>query len=207
MADDASVLIQLGTATLGECGATPLRPSIRPVWPGAAFAGPARTAWCADGDNLAVHAALARAVPGAVLAVSCDGDASIAVWGEVLTVAAQAGGLAAAVIDGAVRDVAAIGRLRFPAFARGVAVRGPSKTGPGAVGEPVRLGGELVRPGDWLVGDDDGVVVIPAGQLARCRDAAAARAEREAAMMAALRAGASTAELLGLDLSPLRSAE
>ena len=109
-------------------------PRIKPMWKGAEFAGPAITVACAAGDNLAIHAAVAHAKPGAVLAVSFAGDSVRGYWGEVLTTAAQAAGLAALVMDGEVRDVSAIERRRFPVFARGVALRGSTKAGPGSVG-------------------------------------------------------------------------
>jgi len=198
--------IDLGVATLGESGAIALSPRIRPMWKGAAFAGPAMTAACAAGDNLALHAAVATGQPGVVLAVSFAGDSVRGSWGEVLTTAAQAAGIVALVIDGEVRDVAAIERHGFPVFARGVALRGASKSGPGSVQTPIVLGEALVRPGDLLVGDDDGVVVIPVSQLAACRAAAAARAGKEADFFARLRSGATTVELLSLDVSSVENA-
>jgi 4-hydroxy-4-methyl-2-oxoglutarate aldolase len=209
---DPKELIELGAATLGESGAIALSPRIRPMWKGAAFAGPAMTAACAAGDNLALHAAVAAAAagaavrPGVVLAASFAGDSVRGNWGEVLTTAAEAAGIIALVIDGEVRDVAAIERHGFPVFARGVALRGASKAGPGRVQSPIVLGEALVRPSDWLVGDDDGVVVIPAGELAACRAAAAARAGKEAGFFGRLRSGATTVELLSLDVSSVEHA-
>jgi 4-hydroxy-4-methyl-2-oxoglutarate aldolase len=203
---DPKELIALGAATLGESGAVALSPRIRAMWKGAAFAGPAMTAACAAGDNLALHAAVAAARPGAVLAVSFAGDSVRGNWGEVLTTAAQAAGIVALVIDGEVRDVAAIERHGFPVFARGVALRGASKAGPGAVQVPIVLGEALVRPGDWLVGDDDGVVAIPREKLAACREAASARAGKEAGFFTRLRSGATTVELLSLDVSSIENA-
>src|SRR6266567_8025973 len=195
---DRKELVDLGAATLGESGAIALSPRIRPVWKGAAFAGPAMTAACAAGDNLALHAAVAAARPGVVLAVSFAGESVRGNWGEVLTTAAQAAGIVALVIDGEVRDVAAIEQHGFPVFARGVALRGAAKAGPGSVQVPIVLGDALVRPGDWLVGDDDGVVVVPRKRLAGCRAAAVARAEQEAGFFAKLRSGSTTVELLRL---------
>jgi 4-hydroxy-4-methyl-2-oxoglutarate aldolase len=199
-------LIGLGAATLGESGATALSSRIRPMWKGAAFAGPAMTAACAAGDNLALHAAVARAAPGVVLAVSFAGDSVRGNWGEVLTTGAEAAGIVALVIDGEVRDVAAIEEHGFPVFARGVALPGATKTGPGAVQVPIVVGDALVRPGDWLVGDADGVVVIARGELAGVRAAAARRAEKEAGFFTRLRAGATTVDLLALDLGSIAGA-
>jgi 4-hydroxy-4-methyl-2-oxoglutarate aldolase len=198
-------LLQLGAATLGESGATALSPTIRPIWRGAAFAGPALTVACAAGDNLAVHAAVAAARPGVVLAVAFAGESVRGYWGEVLTAAAGAAGIAALVIDGDVRDVAAIEQHGFPVFARGAALRGAAKAGPGSLQVPVVLGGAIVRPGDWLVGDADGVVVIRQEDLEDCRCAAAARARKEEGFFARLRAGATTVELLSLDVSSIEN--
>jgi 4-hydroxy-4-methyl-2-oxoglutarate aldolase len=199
-------LITLGAATLCESGAIALNPRIGPMWKGAQFAGPALTVACAAGDNLALHAAVARAGPGMVLAVCFAADSARGYWGEVLTTAAQAAGVAALVIDGEVRDLAAIARHGFPVFARGVALRGAGKAGPGSVGVPIAVGDARVRPNDWLVGDADGVVAIPSGALAECRAAAVRRAEREAGFFARLRAGATTVELLSLDLATVENA-
>jgi 4-hydroxy-4-methyl-2-oxoglutarate aldolase len=176
------------------------------MWKGAAFAGPVMTAACAAGDNLAVHAAVAAARPGLVLAVSFAGDSVRGYWGEVLTTAAQAVGLVALVIDGEVRDIAAIEEHGFPVFARGVALRGATKAGPGSLDVPVVLGEALVCPGDWLVGDADGVVVIGQAMLDECRLAAARRAEKEAGFFARLRSGATTVDLLSLDVSGIENA-
>lgn len=201
---DIAELLSLGAATLGESGATPLSPRIAAVWTGAQFAGPAATVACAAGDNLAIHAAVAHATPGTVLAVSFAGDSVRGYWGEVLTTAAEAAGLVALVIDGEVRDVAAVERRGFPVFARGVALRGATKLGPGSVGEPIVLGDVIVRPGDWLVGDADGVVAIPAQDVAACRTAAASRAAKEARFFGQLRNGETTVGLLSLDTSPIQ---
>jgi 4-hydroxy-4-methyl-2-oxoglutarate aldolase len=203
---DPGELIELGSATLGESGATALSPVIKPMWKGAQFAGPAATVACAAGDNLAIHAAVADATPGSVLAVSFAGDSVRGYWGEVLTTAAEAAGLVALVIDGHVRDVAAIERHGFPVFARGVALRGATKLGPGEAGGSIVLGGALVRSGDWLVGDADGVVAIRPEDMTACRAAAAARAEKEAGFFDQLRAGGTTVGLLSLDVSSIRGA-
>jgi 4-hydroxy-4-methyl-2-oxoglutarate aldolase len=198
-------LLQLGAATLGESGATALSPRIRPIWKGAAFAAPAFTVACAAGDNLAVHAAVAAAGRGVALAVAFAGDSVRGYWGEVLTTAAEAAGVAALVIDGEVRDVAAIEQHGFPVFARGTALRGAAKAGPGSLQTPVVLGDAIVRPGDWLVGDADGVVVIRQEDLAGCRAAGAARRAKEDGFFARLRSGATTVDLLALDVTSIEN--
>jgi 4-hydroxy-4-methyl-2-oxoglutarate aldolase len=123
-----------------------------------------------------------------------------------MTTAALAAGVAALVIDGEVRDVDAIEGLGFPVFARGIALPGAAKNGPGAIQVPIRLGDALVRPGDWLVGDADGVVVIAGGAMAEVRAAAARRAEQEAGYLAALRAGSTTVDVFALDVSSITGA-
>jgi 4-hydroxy-4-methyl-2-oxoglutarate aldolase len=194
-----SRLLALGSATLGESGALAGMPRLHAMWHGAAFAAPAFTVACAPGDNLAVHVGVARAPAGSALAVSVGGDLPRGYWGEVLTVAAQSAGLVALVIDATVRDVEAIERRAFPVFARGAALPGASKRGPGSVDMPVVIGDVVVAPGDWLVGDSDGVVAVPADALGACLEAGERRASREAGFFERLAAGATTLELLGLD--------
>ena len=198
-------LLSLGSATLGESGATPLHPRLRAVWLGAVLAGPAFTVSCAPGDNLAVHAAVARARPGCVLTVSVGDDTVRGYWGEVLTTAAEAAGIVGLVIDGTVRDLGALEKHGFPVFARGVGLRGASKTGPGTTGGVIVLGGAKVATGDWVVGDVDGVVAIPASSLDACLAAGNARAAKEEAFFEELRAGATTVGLLGLDVSSIEA--
>jgi 4-hydroxy-4-methyl-2-oxoglutarate aldolase len=200
----AGALLALGSATLGESGAKTMHPRVRPIWPGATLAAPAVPVRCTPGDNLAVHAAVAGAAPGHVLAVDVGRTPERGYWGEVLTTAAEARGLAGLVIDGGVRDLAALEAHRFPVFATMAALRGAEKRAPGSVGAPVRVGDVVVEQGDWLVGDVDGVVVVPGGELEAVLAAGRARAAKEAGFFEALRAGATTVELLGLDTSVVR---
>ena len=145
-------LLELGSATLGESGARLTSPRLRAAWSGARVAGPVLPVRCTPGDNLAVHVAVAAASPGSVLAVDVGQVAERGYWGEVLTIAALARGIAGLVIDGGVRDVEALERHRFPVFSATVALRGATKQWPGSVGRPVRVGGAPAEPGDWLVG-------------------------------------------------------
>ena len=202
--DAADELRSLGSATLGESGAQAMLPRIKPVWRGAALAGPALTARCAPSDNLAIHVAVAEAaVAGAVLVVDASDEPELGYWGEVLTTAAEAHGIAGLVIDGGVRDVAALEAHRFPVFASLIALRGASKVAGGSVGATVSVGGVTIEPGDWIVGDVDGVVVIAAASLEKVLDAARARATNEQRLFTQLRAGSTTVELLGLDPAAL----
>jgi 4-hydroxy-4-methyl-2-oxoglutarate aldolase len=203
--DDAQQrLAALGAATLGESGARAMAPRIKAVWLGAAVAAPAYTARCSPADNLAVHLAVTLAPAGSVLVVDASHEPERGYWGEVLTTAAEARGIVGLVIDGCVRDVAALEAHGFPVFSAGVALRGAAKTAGGAVGLPVMVGAAEVDPGDWIVGDRDGVAVVPSAQLGDVIAAGDQRAAKEAEMFARLKAGASTVELLDIDTSPVQ---
>jgi 4-hydroxy-4-methyl-2-oxoglutarate aldolase len=200
-ADDttATALAELGSATLGESGATPTDRRLRPVWSGARLAAPAFTVRCAPGDNLAVHVGVTRAPAGSVLVVDVGAVPGRGYWGEVLTTAAEARGLAGLVIDGCVRDVDALEAHGFAVFSSGIALPGATKKLPGAIGGTVRIGGAPVSSGDWVVGDVDGVVVVPSARVGDVLEAGRARAAKEDGFFAELRDGRSTVELLGLD--------
>ncbi len=203
MPDSAEVLVALGAATVGEAGGVAMAPRIRPVWPGARLAAPAFTVRCTPGDNLAVHVGVTRAPSGSALVVEVGIERELGYWGEVLTTAAEARGLAGLVIDGCVRDSEALAAHGFPVFSTGIALTGASKTLPGVVGGGVEVGDATVQAGDWVVGDADGVTVVPTGELDAVLRAAKDRTERESALFEALRAGRTTIELLGLDESPV----
>ena len=197
--DVAVRALALGTSTLYEASglACSVDPMIRAAWPGAVIAAPAYPVQCSPGDNLAIHIAMERAPRGSVLVVG-TGNFVAGYWGEVLTVAAEAAGLAGLVIDGGVRDVAALARRRFPVFTRGVSVRGTLKASAPSVGKPVRFTGVTVAAGDLVVADDDGVIVLPRADVERTLAAGEARAAKEAEMMSRLASGATTLDLLGL---------
>ncbi len=192
-------LVALGSATLGESGARPLRRGLSPVWPGARTAGPARPIRCAAGDNLEIHHAVAAATAGEVLVAVVDGEPEHGWWGEVLTVAAMARGVAGLVIDACVRDSAGIAARRFPVWAAGLALPGAQKVTRGQMGAPIDVRGATVSPGDWVVADEDGIVVIDGDRLDAVREAGRGRAEREARMFEELGQGRTTIELLDLD--------
>jgi regulator of RNase E activity RraA len=133
---------------------------IQPLAPSMRFAGPALTVELRPGDNLMIHAALAVARPGDVIVVDGKGDLSSALMGEIMSQQAVALGVAAVVIDGAVRDSEAIRALGFPMFAAGLNPNGPTKCVAGRLNHPISIGGVTVKPGDLVVGDADGVTVI-----------------------------------------------
>jgi len=192
-------LAGFGAATVFEAAgaAGGLDAGVRAVWKGAACCGPALPVECAAGDNLAIHRAVAACSGGEVLVVAAQGHLA-GYWGEVLTVAALARGVAGLVIDGGVRDVEALERHRFPVFARGISIQRTVKHEPGRYGEPVVCSGVLVGPGDVVVADSDGVVVVARDRAAEVLEKSRARAERELEMMARLREGELTLDLLGL---------
>lgn len=133
---------------------------IAPLAPSMRFAGPALTVEVRPGDNLMIHAALAVAKPGDVIVVDGKGDLSSALMGEIMSQQAVALGVAAVVIDGAVRDSEAIRELGFPMFAAGLNPNGPTKSVAGRLNHPISIGGVTVKPGDLVVGDADGVTVV-----------------------------------------------
>jgi 4-hydroxy-4-methyl-2-oxoglutarate aldolase len=182
----------------GRIGALPSR--IQAMHPDFRVCGPAFPLRCAPGDNLALHHALYAARAGDVLVAEVGDGQEYGYWGEILSVAAQARDLGGLVINGGVRDRVALASVGFPVFADRVCIRGTVKDpdSPAALGCPVRLGDVTVRAGDLVVGDADGVVVIPADRVEQALRDSDARDRREADIMAALRAGSSTLELLDL---------
>jgi 4-hydroxy-4-methyl-2-oxoglutarate aldolase len=201
------LLLELGAATVGEAGGIPMHPRIKAAWTGATIAAPAFPVRCEPGDNLAVHVAVAQAPPGSVLVVDASARPELGYWGEVLTTAAEQRGILGLVIDGGVRDVAALAAHGFPVFSALVALPGATKLRGGAIGQPALVGGVRVAAGDWVVGDADGVAVAPAGALAAILTAGRERAEKERAIFARLRTGGvTTVEIFGLDVGAVAGA-
>lgn len=200
---DESILeqaLKLGTSTLFEASGistAAVDSEIRTVWAGASVAGPAYPLECSPGDNLSIHIAMERVPRGSVLVVSTGGFMA-GYWGEVLTAAAEAAGVVGLVIDGGVRDIAALVVRRFPVFTRGVSMRGTIKASSPSVGQRISFAGTPVEVGDLVVADDDGVLVLPAEHALCTIDDGQTRADKEARMMNALREGQSTLELMGL---------
>jgi regulator of RNase E activity RraA len=134
---------------------------IKPVSPSASFCGVAFTVKTRPVDNLVVWKALELAQPGDVIVIATGGHLAHSTWGDLTSRVAAARGLAAVVTDGAVRDVEGIAEVGIPVFAAAVTPNSPQKDGPGELNVPVSCGGQVVHPGDILVGDGDGVVVVP----------------------------------------------
>ena len=162
-------------------------------------AGPARTVRCGQDDNLMVHAAVAEAEPGEVLVLTMPEPRPIALVGDLLATQMKGRGVAAVLVDAAVRDVEQLGELGLPIWAHWVRVSGADKKVPGTIGAPVVVGGATIRQGDVLVLDTDGVAVVEQDRVDEVLEAARARAEQEADKRAKLQAGA-----LSYDLDNLR---
>lgn len=193
-------LAELGTATVHEAaGRAPLIdvPLIQVV-PGSRAAGPARTVRCGQDDNLMVHAAVAEARPGEVLVLTMPKPEPVALVGELLATQAKVRGVAALLVDAAVRDLDELRELGLPIWARYVRVRGADKIVPGVIGEPVQIGGTTIRQGDAVVLDSDGAVIVERERVEAVLVAARERAEREREKRAKLQAGALSYDLDGL---------
>ena len=156
---------------------------------GAKLVGTAFTVKTRPGDNLLIYKALMMMSPGHVLVVDGAGDTTNALVGELIMLYAQQRGCAGFVVDGAVRDRAAFFEADFPCYARAVSHRGPYKQGPGALNVPVTVGGQVVLPGDIVVGDEDGVVAFPQADAARLLEAVQKTAAAEEAIKAEIANG------------------
>jgi 4-hydroxy-4-methyl-2-oxoglutarate aldolase len=174
-------------------------PAIRPAWHGARVCGPAVTVACPPSDNLMLHVAVARARPGVIVVATVGGHLQAGAWGEILTEAARARGVAGLVIDGAVRDIDAIEASRFPVFSRGLAIGSCTKERPGKLDVAIQFGGVTVRPGDLVFGNADGLVIVEHDRIDDVYQAAAGRRRKELEIITKLREGRTTMELLGLE--------
>jgi 4-hydroxy-4-methyl-2-oxoglutarate aldolase len=199
-ADASRLLKGFGTATVCEAagGEGIVDVDLKQVIPGSRAAGPARTVLCSQGDNLALHEALASVRPGEVLVVTMPEPAPFGAVGELIVLQAQARGAVGMLVDVAVRDIAELKEIGLPIWARFVRVRGTKKADPGRLDVPVVVGGATIRPGDAVVMDDDGVVVVAAERVEEVAGAARVREEKESRLRSRLRAGELTYDLLGL---------
>jgi len=189
-----------GVATIHEAqGRTGLmRPYMRPIYPAARVAGTAVTVSSQPGDNLMIHAAVEVCRPGDVLVVTTTSESTDGMFGELLGVSCQAHGIAGLFIDAGIRDTAELTDLQFPVWAKAVSAQGTVKNTAGSVNIPVVCAGALVNPGDVVVGDADGVVVVPRERAAWIAQAAAVRLEKEDKTRARLRNGELGIEFYGL---------
>jgi 4-hydroxy-4-methyl-2-oxoglutarate aldolase len=200
-AADAQALGGFGVATvheaLGRVGY--LGPQFRPAWAGARIGGTAVTVLCWPGDNLMIHVAVEQCRPGDVLVVATTSPSTDGMFGELFATAFAHRGVRGVVLGAGVRDVAELREMGFPAWSTAVSAQGTVKATAGAVNVPVVLGGQLIHPGDVVLADDDGVLVVPRADVPRALTAARARIDREAASRAAFQQGE-----LGLDRYRLR---
>jgi 4-hydroxy-4-methyl-2-oxoglutarate aldolase len=193
-------LARLGTATVYEAAGRVglIDCDLVQVVPGSRAAGPARTVRCAQGDNLMVHAVMPEIEPGDVVVLSMPEPAPVALVGDLLATQAKVAGAAALLVDASVRDLEELAELGLPIWARYVRVRGAAKETVGALNEAVEVGGATIRPGDLVVLDADGAVVVAQERAKEVLAAARDREEREAVKRAKLQAGEYSYDLDGL---------
>ena len=200
MTDVYAELAQLGSATVHEAAgrASVVDVALIQIVPASRAAGPARTVRCGQADNLMVHAAVAEALPGEVLVLTMPEPAPVALVGDLLATQAKGRGVAAVLVDAAIRDLEELRELGLPIWARYVRVQGAAKSVPGTIGEAVEVGGATIRQGDAVVLDGDGAVVVEHERLDEVVAAARERAERERDKRARLKAGELSYDLDGL---------
>ena len=163
--------------------------ALRRMHAGGYLAGPAFTVKTRPGDNLMVHKALDMAEPGDIIVVDAGGDLSNAIVGEIMLTYAQQRGIGGVIINGAIRDTAAIGADKFPVYATGTTHRGPYRDGPGEIGRAIAIDGMVIAPGDLMIGDDDGVMCVPRDAAASVLSAALTKQAHEDKILTSLRAG------------------
>jgi 4-hydroxy-4-methyl-2-oxoglutarate aldolase len=195
-------LAEFGVATVHEAiGRTGyLGPGIRPVYLGSRIGGTAITVVCWPGDNLMIHAAVEQCRPGDILVVTTTSPSSDGAFGELLATTLAHRGVRGLVTTGGVRDVGELHAINFPVFCTAVSAQGTVKATAGAVNVPVSINGQLIAPGDGVLADDDGVLVVGRSRVGAALAAAYARAEKEKVSRAAFRDGE-----LGLDRYDLRA--
>jgi 4-hydroxy-4-methyl-2-oxoglutarate aldolase len=199
--DNINKLRQFSAATLHEAlGKTGNLPSaIKPIHPGMKICGPAYTVQTMPRDNVLLHRAYAYAKLGDVIVASCSGFYEAGYWGDLMSLGAKTQGIAGLVIDACVRDADDIEAMGFPVFSRGLCIRGTTNFGDGTLNEPIVIGECLIQPGDIIVGDRDGVVVVPQNRIEEAIERAIAREAREESVREQLRLGKTSIQIYGWD--------
>ncbi len=191
----------LGAATVHEASGRrgAVDPAIKPIAKGVRLCGPAFTVQCHPGDNLMLHKALERAQPGDVLVATVGGCYNGGYWGGLMGTSGQARGLGGLAIDGCVRDSSELVQMGFPIFCRGFSIQGTVKSALGLINHPTVFGGVVVHPGDLILGDDDGLVVVERAECGRVLEKSLERKRAEEKKAEQLRAGISSVELNKLE--------
>lgn len=171
---------------------------IKPMIEKSTICGPALTIQSMSGNNLMSHLTLTFAQPGDVLVIDARSNMTNAVWGGIQTLCAKKNGLAGVVIDGVIRDVAEIKKMRFPVYCRGVTPGGPHKGWADSVNVPIQCGGVPVCPGDLILGDDDGIVVLPKERLELIYQETQERIKNEEEWIRRIERGESSLDVVGL---------
>ena len=192
-------LAQFSTATLHEAlGRIGNLPSaIKPIAPGMRLCGPAYTVQTMPRDNKILHRAYASAQPGDVLVASCSAYYEAGYWGDLMSLGAKTQGIAGLVIDACVRDADDVEAMGFPVFSRGLCIRGTTSLEDGTLNQPIIIGEVMIYPGDIIVGDRDGVVVVPQGRIEEAIEKATARERREVSIREQLRQGKTSIQIYG----------
>jgi 4-hydroxy-4-methyl-2-oxoglutarate aldolase len=199
--DTVHLLGALGVATVHEAQKRSglMHPGMRPIYPGARAAGTAVTVCCQPGDNLMLHAAMAVVKPGDILVVTTTSPSTDGMFGDLLAESCRAHGVVGVIIDAGVRDISELTAIDFPVWAKAISAQGTVKAAAGSVNVNVTCAGALVRPGDVIVADQDGVAVVPRDTAMEVAQAGEIRRQKEERSRERLRNGE-----LGLDMYGLR---
>ncbi|WP_433825719.1 4-carboxy-4-hydroxy-2-oxoadipate aldolase/oxaloacetate decarboxylase [Actinoplanes sp. CA-015351] len=194
-------LAEAGSSTVHEADGRrgAIGPAITPIQSGVRRAGSAVTVSCHPGDNLMIHAAVEQVRPGDIVVITTTSPSTDGMLGDLLATSLRARGAIGVILDAGVRDVAELREMGFPVWSRAISTQGTVKASPGSVNVPIVVGGQVINPGDAVIADDDGVVVVAHERAAEVLEAARKRTANEESKRERLAAGE-----LGLDMYQLR---